>query len=328
MRSFVRVGRVWAGGMAAVVVVGCGEVQHAPDAGGGQVDSAPMPDAPAPDIDSAPPDAALLADWFVDAASGDDDAHDGAAPDRAFRTITRALSVAAKGDEVQLAAGTYDAAHGETFPIAVPDGVVLRGDESTKGAGVIVAGGSPEGFIGTVIAAGAGSTVAGLTIQAVESGATNTMGLHIVVSNVTIQNCTIADGLDTAIYIREDMSSVPTTGHVIRGNVLVRNNLGIGFIGGGDQSLVEDNLIRENAFGVEYDTVGGDLGGGNTGSAGGNIIACNTTNDLWTNQAPTVTISAAGCAWDHSPPSGNDISNGGGAIINLGDATVALDPCL
>jgi hypothetical protein len=320
MHRFARARCVWTGWMVLAMAAGCSSVKHRDDPDGGDVDAAPLPDGPVPEVDGAPLDSGPTA-WFVNAATGDDVANDGKSAATPFLTITRALAAATSGEDVLVAAGTYDASLGETFPITIPDGVILRGDEDNKGAGVIVAGGSPSEFIGTVIAAGSGSVVAGLTISAVPSGADNTMGLDITVSNVTVQNCTITDGAANAIYIRNG-----STGHVIRGNVLLRNNEGIGFIGGGEGSLVEGNLIRDNVFGVEYDSAGGDLGGGNAGSTGGNIIACNTSNDLWSNQA--ITITAIGCAWDHAPPSGNDVFNGGGATIDLSDATVALDPCL
>jgi hypothetical protein len=318
MHRFARARCVWTGWTVLAMAAGCGSVKHRDDPDGGDVDGAPLPDGPVAG-DGAPIDGGPTT-WFVNAATGDDVANDGKSAATPFLTITRALSGATSGDDVLVAAGTYDASLGETFPITIPDGVILRGDEENKGAGVIVAGGSPSG-LGTVIAAGSGSVVAGLTVSAVPSGADSTMGLDITASNVTVQNCTIADGPNSALYIQNG-----STGHVIRGNVLVRNSLGLGFIGGGEGSLVEGNLIRDNVFGVEYDSAGGDLGGGNAGSTGGNVIACNTSNDLWSNQA--ITITAIGCAWDHAPPSGNDIYNGGGATIDLTDATVALDPCL
>jgi hypothetical protein len=86
-------------------------------------------------IDSGPgdsdggPDASGRRIAYVDAAGGDD-ANDGATPANPFRTITRALGSAVSGDVVQLGPGTYDAALGEVFPLVVPEGVILRGDEA------------------------------------------------------------------------------------------------------------------------------------------------------------------------------------------------------
>src|SRR5205807_3244735 len=49
-----------------------------------------------------------------------------------FKTITHAMSVATtSGSTVHVAPGTYTS--GETFPITVPAGVLLIGDETNKG---------------------------------------------------------------------------------------------------------------------------------------------------------------------------------------------------
>ncbi len=46
-------------------------------------------------------------DWYVDAASGDDDSHDGRSRTTAFRTLDRALWSAGSNDTVRVAAGEY-----------------------------------------------------------------------------------------------------------------------------------------------------------------------------------------------------------------------------
>src|SRR5688500_17905353 len=52
-----------------------------------------------------------------------------------FRTITRAIATVLAGQTIQVAPGTYDAALGETFPLLLPPGTALLGDELTKGNG-------------------------------------------------------------------------------------------------------------------------------------------------------------------------------------------------
>jgi len=54
-----------------------------------------------------------------------------------FKTITKALSTVGAGALVWVAPGTYDAALGETFPIAIPPGVTLWGDQPNKGLGTV-----------------------------------------------------------------------------------------------------------------------------------------------------------------------------------------------
>ncbi len=58
-----------------------------------------------------------------------------------FRTLSRALSSAMRGQTVYLSSGTYDVGHGEVFPLQVPDGVrveaVTAGDALVLGDGAL-----------------------------------------------------------------------------------------------------------------------------------------------------------------------------------------------
>ena len=57
-----------------------------------------------------------------------------------FKTIARAISRAASGTVIQLAAGTYSAASGEQFPLEIPSGVKVIGNEANKGSGTLIQG--------------------------------------------------------------------------------------------------------------------------------------------------------------------------------------------
>jgi len=316
--------------LAALVGAGCGSVEKREgedDGGNGGEDAGPdgrpRPDAAGDDANGGPIDddsgpSIEPPDWFVDPIDGDD-ANEGTRPEIAFRTIRRALQVAGGGDIVQLAPGRYDTALGETFPIAVPEGVTLRGDEATKGANVVIAA-NASAISSTAIAPGVGSTLAGLTIHSGPTAEFPGVGVDVQSSDVTIQNCTLSDSPDAAIGVRGGSNGV------IRDNLVVRNP-GYGLVLTGDVAArIEGNVIRENGIvGVYIDTVGADLGGGPAGSAGGNAIACNG-QDLAVTDA-TATFAAANNAWDHVPPSGDDIDNQAGAVIDLTGATLAPEPC-
>lgn len=71
---------------------------------------------------------AAARDWYVDAVGGSD-ANTGLVPESPFKTITRALAVVADGGHVHVAAGLYDLANGEVFPLALANryGVQLLG---------------------------------------------------------------------------------------------------------------------------------------------------------------------------------------------------------
>lgn len=57
-----------------------------------------------------------------------------------FRTIGYALEQADENTVVQLAPGSYTRETGEVFPITVPPGVILRGDEQNQGQTVAIIG--------------------------------------------------------------------------------------------------------------------------------------------------------------------------------------------
>ena len=75
---------------------------------------------------------------YVNPASGKDTgAGSSSAP---FKTLTKALQKAVAGTTIQLAAGTYNAAGGEVFPLLIPAGVMVLGDEPSKGKGILIVG--------------------------------------------------------------------------------------------------------------------------------------------------------------------------------------------
>jgi len=279
--------------------------------------------------------------YYVSASDGSDT--NPGTQNSKFKRLTHAMSVATRsGTTVHVAPGTYSS--DEIFPIIVPAGVLLIGDEPTKGAGTpgstlptsIVGGGqvpaSPVGTSATLLP-GAGSTIAGFTIT--NNGSFSVRrGLSLSNSTVTLRNNTVTGAThNVGVYIDASMN------HVITGNWIVHNGAssagtGLAFSKGGVGSKVENNVITGNGFGVEYEVAGGDLGGGSAGSVGGNVISCNTQNDLMSFAQTAITITAASNFWDHSSPSqgsgaGDDIYDSSGfAIINATPAMLASSPCV
>lgn len=266
---------------------------------------------------------------YVAVASGNDATGTGtcAAP---YKTITKGVAGRVAGTSVRVSPGTYNAVAGETFPIMLPQGVALIGDEANKGQGAtatkVIGGGNIAltgacGTFGTTIYAGAQSAIAGFELTN-GLGTFAQMTLLVRTDGVTIRNNSVVNNNGNGIHICNSSVNQVITGNRIRGN-----NLGLGFIFGGVGAKVEDNVITNNAYGVEYDAPGGDLGGGSTGSIGGNTIACNTANDVWTNLGGASTINAANNFWDHTPLSGNDLFNPNGAIVVTTGAQLAATRC-
>ncbi len=136
-------------------------------------------------LDAVPPAAAIAHDYYVDAAAITDGDGTPATP---FRTITSALSAAARDAQaglagpkrVHVARGTYDAALGEVFPL------VVRG-VSIDGAGeaeTIVAG---SGAYSVTQGSLRGSTVLGALVVGDTEGATS-------LSNFTVRDPAPVDG--------------------------------------------------------------------------------------------------------------------------------------
>jgi len=258
-----------------------------------------------------------------------------------FKTITYAMKVAKRsGSTVHVAPGAYNVANGENFPIMVPAGVLLIGNEDTKGSGTSIVGGGGQApgataGVGIALLPGAGSTIAGFTITNDNPALSGRYGLFLSNSSVTLRNNTVT-GATHKVGVYVDAS----TDHVITGNRIVGNGgsslgSGLAFVNGGVGSKVENNVITGNGFGVEYDVAGGDLGSGLAGgSAGGNVISCNTQNDLVSFATTTITITAESNFWDHSSPTvgsntGDDIYNSSGfANIDATLAMLASSPCV
>jgi parallel beta-helix repeat protein len=76
--------------------------------------------------------------FSVNSTTGDD-RHPGDSQ-KPWKTLTYALKQATAGDVIQLAPGTYDLANGEQFPLVIPPGVTLIGNETNQGKEVIIEG--------------------------------------------------------------------------------------------------------------------------------------------------------------------------------------------
>jgi parallel beta-helix repeat protein len=84
-------------------------------------------------------DFTLINTIYVNPATGNDaNAGSRLAP---LKTITQALKVTTTPAIIQLSPGTYNTASGDRFPLVIPEGVMLLGNEATKGQGILISGG-------------------------------------------------------------------------------------------------------------------------------------------------------------------------------------------
>ncbi len=175
------------------------------------------------------PPTGLTPDAIVSASAGVDSTTDPLCTP--FKTITKALAWA-KGTAsvVWVAPGVYDAANGESFPLALPEYVTLIGDEATKGAGPSAAlataidgtGASPSSYLTSLYQAGPGGKgiVKGLLFK---STATSTYGVDNNYLPITVQNNTFsgANGVNLGHGVSGNCNVE------VRGNTIKPQNRGV-----------------------------------------------------------------------------------------------------
>ncbi len=203
---------------------------------------------------------------YVNAATGNDAAVGSqSAP---FKTIARALQQARAGTTVQIAPGTYNAANGETFPLLVPSGVNLVGNESNKGNGILIEG-SGEYISPTfarqniTLRLENNAQIRGVTVtnRAQRGTAIWIESTAPTIANSTFTNCTregiFATGtanpaiLDN-VFLQNAASGISVVRNAkgeIRRNVCQKTGYGIA-IGDNSAPLVADNRIFENRSGI------------------------------------------------------------------------------
>ena len=183
---------------------------------------------------------------YVNPEIGVDTSGVGATEDAPYKSITFALRQAQPGTIIQLAPGTYDSESGEQFPLLLPPGITLRGDESSKGQAILITGGgsyASRTFAGQniTILATQDSTVAGLTVTNPNQRGT---GVWVESSNPTIKNNTFTNSNREGVFV---------TG---TGNPKVENNLFVQNQGNGisiastAQGEIRNNLFQDTGFGL------------------------------------------------------------------------------
>jgi parallel beta-helix repeat protein len=204
--------------------------------------------------------------FYVNPRSGSDSA----AGDQAnpYRTLTRALRQAVAGTTIRLSLGTYSPATGEVFPLVIPAGVAIVGNEASKGNGIVIDGGgtytSPtfnQQSVGMLLQNDVqlrGVTMINRTVRG--------SGVWIESTNPTIANCTFGncgrEGIfatgtaNPAIFdnvfqqnAASGMSIVRNAKGEIRRNLCQRTGYGIA-IGDHAAPLLTDNRTSDNRSGI------------------------------------------------------------------------------
>lgn len=204
----------------------------------------PPIDESSPEVAETQKPAPLPIILYVDAKIGSDRSPGTeAAP---LKTITQAISQARKGMTIQVSPGIYRSETGEVFPLKLPLGVTLRGNEENQGQGIQITGGgkflSPSwaGQNVTLVAMN-GSQVRGVSLTN-----PNLRGTAIWVETGTpVIEANRLVGSD-----RDGIFASGTATPTIRNNLFEQNGgNGISFTRDSAGTL-EGNTIRGSGFGV------------------------------------------------------------------------------
>ena len=183
---------------------------------------------------------------FVNSNTGKDDVSVGRDESTPFKTISYALSQATPGTIVQVASGLYTQSTGETFPLVVPQGVTVQGNEFSQGSTVTVMGGgrfasSWWGSQNVAFLAKAGSQVIGFTVTNPNSRGT---GVWIESTDVTVRGCTFTKSA------REGVFTAGNANPTIENNLFVDNSANGVAMTGQSTGMVRNNLFQKTGFGI------------------------------------------------------------------------------
>jgi parallel beta-helix repeat protein len=227
-------------GLSAMLVVSSGSILPLSKANAG----ATHPGNIAPTLTAqAPATAAVI---YVNPATGADSAGAGTTSAAPYKTISFALSQAQPGAVIQLAPGNYSQESGETFPLLLKPGVTLRGDEATKGQGILITGG---GFYTSrtfarqdiTILTEQDTTIAGVTVTNPNSRGT---AVWVESTNPMIKNSTFTNS------VREGVFVTGTGNPKIEGNLFVQNKGNGISIARAAKGEIRNNLFQDTGFGL------------------------------------------------------------------------------
>ncbi|MGJ3247244.1 MAG: S-layer homology domain-containing protein [Elainellaceae cyanobacterium] len=163
-----------------------------------------------------------------------------------LRTITAALRRARAGTAVRLNPGVYSTNTGEQFPLTIPEGVVITGNEETKGSGVVIEG---SGIFNSPTFARQNVTVLpfnqselrGVTVTNLAERGT---GVWVESTNPAIANNTLINCKREGIFVTG--SARP----LIQANVILNNAASGIFFARFAKGEATGNICRQTGYGI------------------------------------------------------------------------------
>ena len=170
---------------------------------------------------------------FVDATTGSDALNDCLSAASPCKTITYALTQAAADDTIQIAAGTYDTALGETFPLVIAVNLTLtgagQGSCGSPGVTCIDAVGTNRVI---TVNGGVTATISGVTVTGGSVSCTNSGGFSCVAQGgglfnsgtLTLTNSTVSGNMVSCIQTGTNGACFAQGGGIFNSGTLTLTN--------------------------------------------------------------------------------------------------------
>lgn len=209
----------------------------------------------------------LIATLYVNPATGKD-SNTGSRLNP-LKSITCALKQAKTSTIIQLANGTYGTANGEVFPLIIPPGVLVVGNEANKGQEMIISGSgeyqsSSFGLQNITLLLRGDASLLGVTvINTIAKGT----GVWIESSVPTVANSTFKNCAREGIF---------TTGNAkpgIMDNLFINNQFSGLVMARNSKGEVLRNVFQNNGLGIAISDFAAPLVANNQLSANGTAIA-------------------------------------------------------
>ncbi|MBD2296228.1 DUF1565 domain-containing protein [Anabaena sphaerica FACHB-251] len=201
---------------------------------------------------------------YVNPVTGQDRSGAGITAEAPYKTITFALSRAQSNTVIKLAPGSYTKDTGETFPLLLKPGVILLGNESTKGQGTVIIGGgyyTSRTFArqDVTILAENNTTITGVAITNPNQRGT---AVWVESTNPTIKNNTFSNSAREGVFI------TGTGNPKIENNIFFKNQGNGVSVAKSAQGEIRNNSFEDTGFGLA-------IGGTSTPLVEGNQIIQN-----------------------------------------------------
>ncbi|PAX55887.1 S-layer homology domain-containing protein [Brunnivagina elsteri] len=165
-----------------------------------------------------------------------------------LKTITRAVQAAKSKSPamIRLTPGTYSTTSGEKFPLIIPQGIILVGNESNQGQGIVISGSgdyeSPSfGLQNITLLLLNDASLLGVTV--INSTVKGT-GVWIESTNPTLANNTFTNCGREGLFISGNAKPVITD------NIFTQNNAGGVVIARNSKGELLRNTFRKNGLGL------------------------------------------------------------------------------